>query len=407
MDSKLNMSQNLDDEAVENFKEYLQIPSVHPNCDYSGCVNFLHKMAARVGGGLPIVVHEVSIDKPVVVITWSGRKPALPSLLLSSHMDVVPVYRDQWTHEPFSAEEDENGDIHARGSQDMKCVGIQYLEAVHRLILQGFQPERSVHICFTSDEEIGSFGMRDFVESDGFKKLNIGCALDEGAPNLDEWYHLFYGERTRYPFAITCEGTPGHGSILHNNTAGEKLTYVINKVMEKREKEKKKLEENPKLFQGDITSINLTMLSGGVQTNVVPPEMKVVFDCRVSLDTDIKEFEKWIRSVCEEAGDKVHLDLLDTLEKIEPTKLDEENIWWVTLKSQFEQIGIKVVPNIFPATTDARYLRKVGVPAFGFSPMIYTPVKAHDHNEYLNKKVFLKGIDIYCNIIPALANVKE
>lgn len=31
-------------------------------------------------------------EKPVAIITWVGQKPELPSLLLTSHMDVVPVY---------------------------------------------------------------------------------------------------------------------------------------------------------------------------------------------------------------------------------------------------------------------------------------------------------------------------
>lgn len=31
-------------------------------------------------------------EKPVVIITWIGQKPELSSLLLTSHMDVVPVY---------------------------------------------------------------------------------------------------------------------------------------------------------------------------------------------------------------------------------------------------------------------------------------------------------------------------
>lgn len=30
--------------------------------------------------------------KPVVIITLQGQKPELQSLLLTSHMDVVPVY---------------------------------------------------------------------------------------------------------------------------------------------------------------------------------------------------------------------------------------------------------------------------------------------------------------------------
>lgn len=48
---------------------------------------------------------------------------------------------------------------------------------------------------------------------------------------------------------------------------------------------------------------------------------------------------------------------------------------------------------------------QAGCPAIGFSPMNNTPVLLHDHNEFLNKDVFLKGIDIYAAIIADLADV--
>ena len=48
---------------------------------------------------------------------------------------------------------------------------------------------------------------------------------------------------------------------------------------------------------------------------------------------------------------------------------------------------------------------QAGIPALGFSPMNNTPILLHDHNEFLNENVFMKGIDIYCEIIPAVANV--
>lgn len=34
-----------------------------------------------------------------------------------------------------------------------------------------------------------------------------------------------------------------------------------------------------------------------------------------------------------------------------------------------------------------------------------TPVLLHDHNEFLNEQVFLRGIDIYARLLPALASV--
>ena len=49
---------------------------------------------------------------------------------------------------------------------------------------------------------------------------------------------------------------------------------------------------------------------------------------------------------------------------------------------------------------------QLGLPAIGFSPMNNTPILLHDHDEFLNEKVFLHGIEIYCELLTALANVQ-
>ena len=46
-----------------------------------------------------------------------------------------------------------------------------------------------------------------------------------------------------------------------------------------------------------------------------------------------------------------------------------------------------------------------GVDMLGFSPMNNTPILLHDHNEFLSEAVFLRGIDVYCSVIPALADL--
>jgi aminoacylase len=42
-----------------------------------------------------------------------------------------------------------------------------------------------------------------------------------------------------------------------------------------------------------------------------------------------------------------------------------------------------------------------------FSPMNNTPVLLHDHNEFLNEAVFLRGIDIFTEIIQSVANTPK
>lgn len=60
-------------------------------------------------------------------MTLPGTDTSLKSILLVSHTDVVPVDETKWNHPPFDAVKDENGNIYARGTQDMKSVGIQVL----------------------------------------------------------------------------------------------------------------------------------------------------------------------------------------------------------------------------------------------------------------------------------------
>lgn len=111
------------------------------------CIAFLREQAKNLG--LDFVVHYPTHPrKPVAVLTWIGVEPSLPSILLNSHMDVVPVFEEYWTHPPFGAEIDESGRIFARGSQDMKCVGMQYLAAIRALKKNSIKLRRTIHAVY-------------------------------------------------------------------------------------------------------------------------------------------------------------------------------------------------------------------------------------------------------------------
>ena len=50
---------------------------------------------------------------------------------------------------------------------------------------------------------------------------------------------------------------------------------------------------------------------------------------------------------------------------------------------------------------------QLNIPALGFCAINNTPILLHDHNEFLNEKTFLRGIEIYEDIIRALTSVVE
>ncbi|XP_053612517.1 aminoacylase-1-like [Plodia interpunctella] len=394
----------LDNPAVANFVEYLKIPSVQPDVNYDGCVSFLKNQAQQIG--LSFKVYEVVPKKPIVVLTWPGKEPGLPTILLNSHMDVVPVFEKSWTYPPFSGHIDDEGKIFARGSQDMKCVGIQYLEAIRKLKQAGVQLKRTLHISFVPDEEIGGLdGMKKFIHTSEFKALNIGFALDEGMANPDEEFIIFNGERSIWQIHVHCTGQPGHGSLLIPNTAGEKLRYIIDKFMDLREEQKRILENDPTLYIGDVTTINLTQIYGGVQSNVVPEKLTAVFDIRLAVTVDHTEFENRIKAWCKDAGEGVTFEFEQRNPYVECTKTDASNPFWTAFKGATDEMGLKLSRRIFPGGTDSRYIRSLGLPAIGFSPMNHTPVLLHDHDEFLKADVYLRGIDIYVKLIAAVANV--
>ncbi|XP_078595531.1 aminoacylase-1-like [Branchiostoma floridae x Branchiostoma japonicum] len=395
-----------EDPAVTKFRDYLRIRTVHPDPDYAGAVVFLQHYADELG--LPSKVIEVHPGKPVVLMTWEGQDPTLPTILLNSHTDVVPVFPEHWCCEPFSADKMENGDIYARGTQDMKCCGIWYLEAIRRLKAEGKRFQRTFHLSFVPDEEIGGkLGMMKFIEHPEFQALNVAFALDEGLANPLDEYTVFYGERAPWWVRVKCTGNPGHGSRFIENTAAEKVQKVINSFLAFRAEEKAKLQKSGGcLTLGDVTTVNLTMLEGGVAYNVVPMEMYAGFDIRIAPTEDFEEFERKIQSWLAAAGEGITYEFIQKFDDQTCTSTDKSDPWWNAFSTACENMGMKLKLEIFPAATDSRLLRKIGLPAIGFSPMNLTPILLHDHNEFLNEDVFLKGIGIYCNILPALGNVK-
>jgi len=393
--------------AVTNFREYLRIKTVHPDPDYASAITWLKKQAKD----LDLEFHIVEFPKPnefAVWLTWKGKDPSLKSILLNSHIDVVPVDETKWTHDPFGAEKTADGNIYARGSQDMKCVGVQYLEAIRKLKAKGVVPLRNVHVSFVPDEEVGGYkGMGCFVKTEEFSSLNVGFALDEGLACPDESFPIYYGERCIWQLRFTAKGQTGHASILHENTAAEKIHKIINKLLGLREKEKARLKSNPELDIGDVTSVNMTMLGGGLQANVVPPELSVVFDIRITPSWSLDDMKNMLNDLCVEAGSDVSYAWIQASMITAQTPLIDSNVWWTTFKSVIDSMGLKLNKRIFPAATDIRYIRKLGIPAFGFSPMNNTPILLHDHDEFLNEKVYLKGVDIYEAVLSKIVNVPQ
>ncbi|KAL0454005.1 UNVERIFIED_CONTAM: Aminoacylase-1 [Sesamum latifolium] len=124
---------------ISRFQEYLRINTAHPGPSYHEAADFIASQAKSLS--LDFQILEFVKGKPLVLLKWAGKNPALPSILLNSHTDVVPAEHHKWDHPPFQAHIDpSSGHIYARGSQDMKCVSLQYLELFASSRLQASVP---------------------------------------------------------------------------------------------------------------------------------------------------------------------------------------------------------------------------------------------------------------------------
>lgn len=133
-------------------------------------------------------------------------------------------------------------------------------------------------------------------------------------------------------------GVPGHGSMMLKNTAGEKVQKLLERFINFRDSQMKRLDENSKLTVVDVTTLNITKLSGGVQSNVVPPEYKVTVDMRLALDIDHVEFDEMLRRWCDESGDGIDYTFEQKQPKVAPTIVDESNPYWVALRTAIDDL---------------------------------------------------------------------
>eukprot|EP01121_Diplochlamys_sp_Union-15-3_P019906 TRINITY_DN7606_c0_g1_i1.p1 TRINITY_DN7606_c0_g1~~TRINITY_DN7606_c0_g1_i1.p1 ORF type:complete len:824 (-),score=139.32 TRINITY_DN7606_c0_g1_i1:99-2504(-) len=391
--------------SVTLFRDYLRIKTVQPNPDYQAATAFWKHLGTS--RGFKVSVLECTANKPIIIISWEGKDPTLPSILLNSHIDVVPVSYADWKTDPFAAVKDEHGNIYARGSQDMKCITVQGFEALCRLKQSGITLLRTIHLSLVPDEEIGGTdGMEKFVCTEEWKKLNVGFALDEGLASAGEVIPVYYGERAVWWVKIIARGNVGHGSRFIENTSIDKLLRVVKKINRFREDQYKRVQQGEDL--GNVTTVNVTRFVGAggdvgsYQINVIPAEAEIGVDIRIPPSEDLNTFEKRIQEWTSEEGVEYSFIKRSKVNKI--THLTPDNVWWNRFIEVMKDHELKFEPKISQVATDSRYLRIIGLPALGFSPMNHTPVLLHDHNEFLNEKIFLKGIDIFVSLIEKFAN---
>lgn len=173
---------------------------------------------------------------------------------------------------------------------------------------------------------------------------------------------------------------------------------------------------------GDVTSLNITTIQAGVRVadtfayNCVPPIAKCSFDIRISPHVEPTDIKNMLNVWCQECSKTPNSITWGELEDTGHENLmnhaltstsSTENPWYTVFSKAMSSMNLEFVPEVFPAATDSRFLRALGIRALGFSPMRNSEILLHENNEYLLESVFLEGVSVYCGLIQALAGVDQ
>jgi acetylornithine deacetylase len=124
-----------------------------------GLITYVRDVLAESGVDSRLVPSDDG-RKANLFATIGANRPG--GVVLSGHTDVVPVEGQDWSSDPFAAEE-RGGRIYGRGTADMKGFIACTLAAVPELATADLK--RPVHLAFSYDEEVGCLGVGRMIDA--------------------------------------------------------------------------------------------------------------------------------------------------------------------------------------------------------------------------------------------------
>ncbi len=211
---------------------------------------------------------EIIIDKYGSIIgKIKGNKPG-NKVLFDAHIDTVPVNNpEEWKHDPFGAEIDEDK-IYGRGTSDMKgslaamIIAAEYFAKDNNRDFPG-----EIYIAGVVHEEcfegVAARNISELVKPD---YVVIGEASE---------LNLKIGQRGRAEILVETFGVPAHSA---NPEKGVNAVYSISKIINKLQEIK--YEEDEFLGKGilELTDIKSSPYPGA---SVVPSYCKATYDRRL------------------------------------------------------------------------------------------------------------------------------
>lgn len=283
-------------------------------------------------------------------------------IIFCTHIDIVPATTYEYK------EDDEN--IYGRGTIDMKGSVAVCLE-----LLNNINTKKKIALFITSDEETDGNCVYELLK---IYKSKLAIVPDGGSN-----FTLIKEEKGLLQLELSIKTKSAHASQPFN---GENAIVKLYEVYENLIK-KYPLPNSSDEYQ---TSINLSCLNGGIQTNQVPDTATMKLDIRYIAKDKTQDFINIISN---------------TNPNIEIKTILEGPVFKTNLNNQDIKKYLKVCKKILnkeidiiscESTSDAVYFSEHKIPTIIMNPDGYYP---HCENEYVNKESLVTLYNIYYEFI--------
>ena len=309
-----------------------------------------------------------------------------PVIALNAHGDVVPPGLG-WNHDPYGApivETPEGPAMYGRGVAVSKSDFATYtwaLLALKHAAAGGASFAGTLELHFTYDEEAGgeigpkwlleqNLTKPDFAISAGFSYAVINA--HNGCLHLE----------------VTVTGKQAHAAMPETGIdALAAANAILSALYESRAALKRTTSRVPRITS---PSLNVGLIKGGINTNVVPDQVTFRLDRRIIPEENPSEVEADLRALIATAGNH-HPGIAVTVRRIMLAGPLVPQPGWERLAGALQQHAGALLQTDVPITgvplyTDARHYAERGIPTvlYGAGPRTILEANAHNADENLH-----------------------
>ncbi|PHR91779.1 MAG: peptidase M20 [Robiginitomaculum sp.] len=368
--------------VIEYTRALLAFNTTNPPGDEQACGEFVAQTLS--GLGFDVRVYGFGENRLNIVAKYSGANAGLDPLVLTGHLDTVPLGEAAWTQDPFKGEI-VDGKLYGRGSSDMKSGVAAMIVAAAEMIGGAGQLERGLVLIFTGGEETGCTGAIHLME-EAHAELGTASAMIVGEPTENQVCMAHKG-------ALYLRASAG-GVTAHSSTPelGDNAIYKAARAISSIENYG--FNERPHPLLGS-PSINVGMMSGGMNINSVPDRAEFTIDIRTNAG---KPHVDVLEDLQTYLGDAITLETLTDMPAVSTARDDPFAKMVVGICADVLQGDFKAMDKGLPFFTDASAFH----PHFKCPTLILGPGELstmHQTDEYCLVARIEQAVEIYANII--------